>query len=231
MALKKISPKEQELYKKSEKSRAEKIKKEMEEKNMMEFENKEIIRKEEDDIEQDELNLTAAPLDNCGKKCKNKVIENVMEKDKSNNKHDSFFDSEELSGTNTPINLEIEIQPESKIDEGSYRFYVKDLSIEKEVMTKYGVKNKLVIDYHITCARDGEDLTYDLKQKYNISNSSKSGFYQVYRDLTSQPPSGKINLRNLLGIKGSCVVKHVLLDNGDVFPKIVNINAEIYKES
>ena len=149
----------------------------------------------------------------------------------SNSNSDSFFKEEELSGENTLIqDLEIELEAEKLVKEAKYKFRVKNIGIDRDVNTPYGLKNKLIIEYHIKAFIDDEEISYDLKQKYNISNSSKSKFYQVHRDLTGKAPIGKINLRNLLGIKGVCEVKHLELDNGDIFPQIVNINSEIRNE-
>lgn len=157
------------------------------------------------------------------------TIQEVIEEYGSNS--DSFFKEEELNGDNTPIQgLEIELEPEQVVKEGRYKFLVKNVGIDKEVVTRYGVKNKLIIEYHINGLIDGEEMSYDLKQKYNISNSSKSKFYKVYEDLTGAIPIGKINLRNLLEIKGICEVKHLELDNGDIFPEIININSRIKNE-
>ena len=155
----------------------------------------------------------------------NEVIKNSTIKNT-----DSFFNNEELSGTSTPIDgLEIEI--EIGIAEGRYKFRVKNLDIARNVETKFGIKDKLVIEFHIWGISDGEEVAYDLKQKYNISSSYKSEFYKVYRDLTGIPPRGKINLRNLLGVKGDCEIKHIEMDDRNIFPKVVNINAEIYNGS
>lgn len=162
-------------------------------------------------------------------------VENTMNeviKNSTINNTDSFFNNEELSGTSTPIDgLEIELQQEIAISEGRYKFKVQNLNIARQVETRFGIKDKLIIEFHICRIRDEQEIAYDLKQKYNISPSYKSEFYKVYTDLTGNPPRGKINLRNLLNIKGSCEIKHIQMDNGDIFPKVVNINAEIYKDS
>lgn len=161
-------------------------------------------------------------------------MKEVLEGGWSNQSQDDFFNNsnEDVLGSTTPLTgFEIELQQEIAIAEGRYKFRVQNLDIERQVETKYGIKDKLIIQFHISRIRDTEEFAYDLKQKYNISSSYKSSFYQVYKDLTGEPPRGKINLRNLLGIKGSCEVKHIHMDNGDIFPRVVNINAEIYKDS
>ncbi len=159
------------------------------------------------------------------------TLENVIEEHTSNYDSDSFFNSESLNGSSTSITgLEIEIEPEIAVVEGKYKFYVKNLNVDRQVATKYGVKDKLMVEFHISQVIDGEDFAYDLKQKYNISGSRKSSFYQLYIDLIGKAPIGKLNLRNLLGVKGYCEVKHIPMDNGDIFPRIININAEINKD-
>ncbi|WP_242396682.1 hypothetical protein [Clostridium butyricum] len=153
---------------------------------------------------------------------------NTLLGDNESSGFESFFESENLSSMSTPLNLEIEIKPQTIVDEGRYDFVVRALDIERNVSTAYGVKDKLVIEFNIKRVEDGEDVEYNLKQKYNISNDVTSRFFEVYKDLTGQEPSGKVNLRNLLNVKGKCEVKHILMQNGRNFPRIVNINAQIY---
>lgn len=153
---------------------------------------------------------------------------NALLGDNESSGFDSFFESENLSSMSTPLNLEIEIKPQTIVDEGRYDFVVRALDIERNVSTAYGVKDKLVIEFNIKRVEDGEDVEYNLKQKYNISNDVTSRFFEVYKDLTGEEPNGKVNLRNLLNVKGRCEVEHILMKNRRNFPRIVNINAQIY---
>lgn len=212
MALKKVSPERRKLQEEQERLREEQRKKEMEEKKMNIFNN------------------TTAGENNISMEKEN-TLSKVMEEQKYRQSEDSFFKSEELSSTLTPlVGLEIEIKPEIVIGEGRYKFAVENLGIENQVQTKYGMKDKLVVEFNVSRVRDGEEYSCKLKQKYNISSSTKSSFYQLYTDLTGRVPIGKINLRNLLGIKGICEVKHIQMEDGNIFPKVVNINVEINKE-
>lgn len=188
----------------------------------------EVMKKREEEKKMQEINNSE----------KEQVIEKVEEtiqevigQNTSNTNYDSFFKEEVLQGDNTAIQgLELELDAEQIVKEGKYKFSVKNVGIENGVITRYGIKNKLVVEYHINGMVDGHRQKYDLKQKYNISNSSKSKFYNIYRDLMGLPPIGKINLRNLLGIEGVCEVKHLELDNGDMFPEIINVNRAIEEE-
>ncbi|NMM65222.1 hypothetical protein HBE96_21805 [Clostridium sp. P21] len=236
MALKKV--KKQESIQKNDINKEEEMKTMNEVNNSIINSNEEGVTVKENVIKQDETIAKSTSIFSDSKKPENQVIEkvesaldNVMKEYRSNSEIDSFFNNEELRGTSTPITgLEIEIKQEMPIDEGNYKFYVKNLGLDKQVATIYGAKDKLMIEFHISRIISGQEIEFDLKQKYNISSSSKSRFYQIYKDLTGRPPMGKINLRELLKIKGLCEVKHILMDNGDVFPRIVNINAEIYKD-
>lgn len=157
------------------------------------------------------------------------TIKQVVAESKSNFNPDAFFnDNDDVEeGGSTPITgLEISIAPQELIAEKRYSFSVRNINIDKEVETQFGIKDKLVLDFHISRIEDEKEISYNLKQKFNISNSRRSSFYGVYKDLTGEEPIGNLNLRNLLGIKGKCEVKHILMDNGDIFPKIVNINAQ-----
>ncbi|MHC1723204.1 MAG: hypothetical protein AB9836_08380 [Aminipila sp.] len=159
------------------------------------------------------------------------TMEEVIKEQNGSLREDNFFKSEELYGTSTPLSgYEIEIKPEVAIAEGGYNFKTINLNIENGVETIYGKKDKLVLEFQISRIRDGEEFKYDLKQKYNISSSYKSRFYEVYKDLTGEAPRGKIDLRNLLYIEGSCVIKHIPMDNGDIFPRIVDISVQSYKD-
>lgn len=231
MPLKKVSPEKRKLYEESERIQAERKKREMEEKNTMDLENKNIIREEENAI----TNVKSELFVDDSKKSENQVtekvesaLENVIQENKNNYDSNSFFKTEELYGTSTAITgFEIELEEEKIIPEGKYRFIVKDLAMENQVSTKYGIKNRLSMQYHISRMIDGEELAFDLMQKYNISNNKNSNFYKMYTDIAGEIPVGKINLRNLLSIKGICEIKHVNMDDGRIFPKIVNLNPEI----
>lgn len=137
---------------------------------------------------------------------------------------DEFFKSNDsLAGNMTPLqSLEINFTPE--IAEGKYNFGISNLNMECGVDTRYGTKDKIVMDFHLHRNVDGEIEEYHLKQKYNKSSSPSSSFYKVYKDLTGKIPRGKIDLRELLSIIGTCEVEYVELDDGGVFPRIVNIN-------
>lgn len=165
---------------------------------------------------------------------KKEMAENTMKEVtndyQGNYTSDSFFKEEEVDGSTTPIvGLEIELEEENPIPEGKYYFRIKNLAMENQVATRYGVKNRLSVEYNIF--RKYENLNFDLKQKYNISSKRESNFYKMYSELTGKLPIGKINLRNLLGIKGVCEIKHIPMEDGSVFPKIVNLNPEIGEEA
>jgi hypothetical protein len=162
---------------------------------------------------------------------KKEMAENTMKEAtndyQGNYTSDSFFKEEDLDGSTTPIvGLEIELEEEKVIPEGRYKFIVKDLAMEKQVATRYGIKDRLSVVFNIYVKYD-EHLNFDLKQKYNISSKRESNFYKMYNELIGKPPFGKIDLRNLLGIKGVCRIKHVLMDDGSIFPKVVGLNPEI----
>lgn len=133
-------------------------------------------------------------------------------------------------GNNLNVNLEIDVGNEKVILETHYKFKIEDIKIENNVSTIYGIKNRVSIKYLISTAVDEEELQIRLVQKYNISNNSKSNFYKIYKALTGKVPIGKINLGELMGIKGDCEVKNINMDDGSFFPKIVNLNAEIKEE-
>ena len=94
-----------------------------------------------------------------------KVRSEVIEDNMSNSNSDSFFKEEELSGENTLIqDLEIELEAEKLVKEAKYKFRVKNIGIDRDVITPYGLKNKLIIEYHIKAFIDDEEISYDLKQ-------------------------------------------------------------------
>lgn len=143
---------------------------------------------------------------------------------------DSFFETQKLNyGNMLPTDLEIELEEEKLIPKGKYEFIVKNLSMENQVPTKYGIKNRICIQYHISNTLNAENSTFDLSQKYNLSSNINSNFYKMYKELTGVAPKGRINLRNLLGIKGECEIKHICMDGGNIFYKIVNLKPDIEK--
>lgn len=174
-------------------------------------------------------------MNNVGNSGKNEVIEevkNTMEESirstMNNENSDDFFKSENVKGWFTALtNLEIEIAPYEVVREGRYKFATENLGVDNQVSTAYGVKNKMWLQFHL----DGEDEAYDLKQKYNISPSNKSRFYEIYNTLTGEIPRGNINLRRLVGIEGYCDIQHIPMENGDIFPRIINIEVKIDKKT
>lgn len=97
----------------------------------------------------------------------------------SNSSDDEFFKANDsLAGNMTPLqSLELNFTPE--IAEGKYNFGISNLNMERGVDTRYGTKEKIVMDYHLHRYVDGELDEYHLKQKYNKSSSPYSSFYKA----------------------------------------------------
>lgn len=144
---------------------------------------------------------------------------------------DDFFKTEELDFANDlDVNFEIDMGDLEIAPEGIYYFIIRELKLENKVGTKYGIKNRISIKYHIIDFASTVKNEFNITQKYNISKNASSNFYKMYKSLIGSQPLGKINLKELIGIKGECKVEHVHMDDGTIFPRIVNLNPEIDKD-
>lgn len=158
-----------------------------------------------------------------------KKVENVIEEVVQNNP--SGFDEnqtspEDIVGNMTPLQG-LDFDFNSLIEVGPYRFRIHNLYIKHNVDTKFGTKDVLFVDFHLKKTIDRDIIEHHAIQKYNLSSSKSSKLYTLYKSLTNMNPEGKINLRCLLGIIGTCQIRHVSLEDGNVFPEVINIATEV----
>lgn len=146
-----------------------------------------------------------------------------------NQLEDEFFKEEatnndKINNFNPLESLLVEIaNRKPTIPEGEIKFLIKNLSVERDVESIYGLKNQLIVLFHFHKDVDGEIKEYELKQKFFISKYPKSRFYNLYKDLTGKVPTGAINLRELYGISGTADIIYYQSESGDVFENVANV--------
>lgn len=165
-------------------------------------------------------NQNENPVQHCG---------DLKDTDSKNQLEDEFFkqeaeNNENINSFNPLQNLLVEIaNRKPTIPEGEIKFLIKDISVERDVESIYGLKNQVIVLFHFRKDVDGEIKEYELKQKFFISKYPKSRFYNLYKDLTGKVPTGAINLRELYGISGTADIVYYESESGDVFENVANV--------
>lgn len=128
---------------------------------------------------------------------------------------------DDIFNSNTDLeNLTFTLIREAKIAEGEFPFVLRRVHRKNNQTTCYGLKDQIVWEYEVT---DEEGNKVMLSDRITISDSNKSKFKKILKSYCDALKCSKINLRSLIGIKGSLVVQHNTSDDGNVYEKIVEI--------
>ena len=101
---------------------------------------------------------------------------------------------------------------------------VKNVSIQRNVPTSFGMADAISIEYHVYKENiNGDFDIVIIKQKYFLSKSDQSRFGKMYRSLTGKTPEGRVNLAELIGKKCSVLIDHYERQNGDIFDNILEV--------
>lgn len=109
---------------------------------------------------------------------------------------------------------------EAKIPEGEYPFVLRRVYRENNQTTSYGLKDQIVWEYEVTDLKENKILLID---KNNISCSDKSKFKKNLKRYCEVLNLTKINLKDLIGIKGRLKIQHNTDDEGNIYENIVEI--------
>ncbi|ETI90991.1 MAG: hypothetical protein Q607_CBUC00038G0007 [Clostridium butyricum DORA_1] len=109
---------------------------------------------------------------------------------------------------------------EAKIPEGEYPFVLRRVHRENNQTTSYGLKDQIVWEYEVTDLKENKILLID---KNNISCSDKSKFKKNLKRYCEVLNLTKINLKDLIGIKGRLKIQHNTDDEGNIYENIVEI--------
>ena len=91
---------------------------------------------------------------------------------------------------------------------------------ENDQTTSYGLKDQIVWEYEVTDLEGNKILLID---RTNVSESSKSKFRKNLKRYCEALNLTKINLKDLIGIKGTLKVKHNIDNDGNVYENIVEV--------
>lgn len=116
--------------------------------------------------------------------------------------------------------LTFSLKREAKIPEGVYPFVLRRVYRVNNQTTSYGFKDQIVWENEVTDSKGNKILLTD---RTNISNSSKSKFMRNLKRYCEALKLTKINLKDLIGIKGNLKVQHNTDDDGNVYANIVEI--------
>ena len=109
---------------------------------------------------------------------------------------------------------------EAKIPEGEYPFVLRRVYRVNNQTTSFGLKDQIVWEYEVTDLEENKILLID---KNNISFSDKSKFKKNFKRYCEALNLTKINLKDLIGIKGVLKVQHNTDDDGNIYENIVEI--------
>lgn len=109
---------------------------------------------------------------------------------------------------------------EAKIQEGEFPFVLKRVHRENDQTTSYGLKDQIVWEYEVTDLEGNKILLID---RTNVSESSKSKFRKNLKRYCEALNLTKINLKDLIGIKGTLKVQHNIDNDGNVYENIVEV--------
>lgn len=109
---------------------------------------------------------------------------------------------------------------EAKIAEGEFAFILRRVHRENNQTTSYGLKDQIVWEYEVTDLEENKILLID---KNNISFSDKSKFKKNLKRYCEALNLTKINLKDLIGIKGRLKIQHNTDDEGNIYENIVEI--------
>lgn len=101
---------------------------------------------------------------------------------------------------------------------------VKDMSIQRNTPTLYGIADAISMEYHVYKENlNGDFDVVSIKQKYYLSKSEQSRFGKMYKALTGNTPEGRVNLAELIGKKCIVLIDHYENKNGDIFDNISEV--------
>lgn len=109
---------------------------------------------------------------------------------------------------------------EARISEGIHPFILRSVHRVYNQKTSYGMKDQIVFDYDVI-DENGEVIS--ISDRNNISDSSKSKFKKNLKSYCEALGSTKINLKNLINIKGTLKIEHNTDDEGNIYENIVEI--------
>lgn len=111
------------------------------------------------------------------------------------------------------------------IPEGSWPFEIADAFIERNCDTKYGKRDRVVIEYRLEITSEDElEKEVTLKQKYLVSNHPTSQFVKLVETLTGRAIAHGVELSDFIGIRGIAEVMHNTNTNGDTFANITELS-------
>lgn len=118
-----------------------------------------------------------------------------------------------------------------QVSEGTYKFFVSDVGVENVLDSYNRPAKKVSIDFVLQHHEGNELIETPIKQRYTVSSSPRSWFFEAYTSLTGVQPQGNVNLKGLLSKEGTCDIEHWEMPNGNVIARVVNINPNIDSEA
>lgn len=138
-----------------------------------------------------------------------KVVGNIKRIPAAKPKNDTFIDF----GCRKPV-----------VPEGNWPFEILSVGIERNCDTKYGKRDRVVIEYRLEIATEEEPKSeVTLKQKYLVSNHPTSQFAKLVETLTGRAIAHGVEISDFIGIRGLAEVTHNTNTNCDTFANIVEL--------
>ncbi len=123
--------------------------------------------------------------------------------------------------------LNFSMNREAEIKEGKYPYALTDVQLEHDVLTDYGIKQKISFTFGLNIDEETKVVT----KKFYYSKHKDSRFMKFMAIICKAYNTKKLNLQELIGTCGTLSITHGMDDDGNVFENITEIFPDIVEES
>lgn len=117
--------------------------------------------------------------------------------------------------------LTFALNKEPKISEGIHKYVLRGVRREDNQKTAYGLKDQVIYSYDVI---NDNGSVVSIIDRNNISDSNKSKFKKNLKSYCDALGVTRINLKNLINIKGELRIVHNTDEEGNIYENV----AEIY---
>lgn len=149
----------------------------------------------------------------------NKTVINLLEN--QSGEKTSIIDDIFNSNIGNDRYLTFALNKEPKISEGIHKYVLRGVRREDNQKTAYGLKDQVIYSYDVI---NENGSVVSIIDRNNISDSNKSKFKKNLKSYCDALGVTRINLKNLINIKGELRIVHNTDEEGNIYENV----AEIY---
>lgn len=116
--------------------------------------------------------------------------------------------------------FEFNLNREADIAEGTYKYTLSDIKAEHNVVTTYGIKDKVCFTFELVVEEEIKTIT----KRFNYSKHPDSLFMMFMTIICNGYKTTKLNLQTLIGTKGELTIEHSTDEEGNVFENITEMH-------